>query len=201
MHVSVLPYSRAWRSPMPAVARRTPCRLMGCAGAASRACMLVCVLVCVRPPRPGSDGIPQEFALQDAFAAATKKTFPRAKVLEYRITDAVPYDPLVHDLIVNKPEYFVRWTHAPNNNGSVCQMPYEENKTKGFNCSWPIIASAYDWSQPVVQQWFLENIVKPTLVVGDGVWLDGDGPDNGAYMCRWAMHVCVYVCMCANVCV
>jgi hypothetical protein len=25
---------------------------------------------------------------------------------------------VVHDLMVSNPEYFVRWTHAPNNNGS-----------------------------------------------------------------------------------
>jgi hypothetical protein len=62
-------------------------------------------------------------------------------------------------------------------------MPYHEHDTDGFNCSWPIIAAAYDFSQQVVQDWFLENIIKPVMTVADGVWLDGDGPDNGAWMC------------------
>jgi hypothetical protein len=62
-------------------------------------------------------------------------------------------------------------------------MPYEEHGTTGYNCSWPIRAAAYDFSQAAVRAWFLDNIVAPTLVVADGVWLDGDGPDNGAWMC------------------
>lgn len=89
---------------------------------------------------------------------------------------------------------------------AVCLMPYHEHGTDGYNCSWPIIAAAYDFSQQVVQDWFLENIMcvppphlhhglgrpapaclsdrsKPTMTVADGVWLDGDGPDNGAWMC------------------
>lgn len=48
---------------------------------------------------PCINGIPQEFAMQDAFTLQVKKTFPRAKVLEYRITDAVPYAEVVHDLM------------------------------------------------------------------------------------------------------
>jgi hypothetical protein len=86
----------------------------------------------------------------------------------------------VHDLIVAHPEFFIRWP-----NGSVCEMPYEEHGTGGpvNNCSWPIRAAAYDFSQAAVRAWFLDNIVAPTLVVADGVWLDGDGPDNGAWMC------------------
>lgn len=48
---------------------------------------------------PCIDGIPQEFAMQDAFTLEVKKTFPRSKVLEYRITDAVPYAKVVHDLM------------------------------------------------------------------------------------------------------
>jgi hypothetical protein len=132
---------------------------------------------------PCVDGVPQEFAAQDAFANATKTTFPGARVLQYRITDAVPYAEIVHDAMVQHPEWFVRWHHAPNDNGTVCQMPYEEHGTTGYNCSWPIKAAAYDWSQPAVQAWYLDNIIKPTMVYGDGAWLDGDGPDNGAYMC------------------
>jgi len=134
---------------------------------------------------PCVGGRPQEFEHQDAFADATKAQFPGTRVLLYRITDAVPYAGIVHDLMVAHPEYFIRWTHAPNNNGSICQMPYAEHGTgrPGDNCDWPIIASAYDFSQEVVQTWFLENVIKPVMVHGDGVWLDGDGPDNGAWMC------------------
>ena len=42
-------------------------------------------------------------------------------MLQYRITDAVPYAGIVYDLMVSNPEFFVRWTHAPNNNGSICE--------------------------------------------------------------------------------
>lgn len=124
---------------------------------------------------PCIDGIPQEFAHQDAFAVATKTTFPGSRVLEYRILDAVPYAAIVHDLEVAHPEYFVRWTHAPNDNGTICEMP-PEHSTTGFNCSWPIRAAAYDWTQDVVRAWFLANIIAPTLHVADGSWTDGDGP-------------------------
>lgn len=87
--------------------------------------------------------------------------------------------------MLSNPEYFIRWLHAPNNNGSICEMPYTEHGTgrPGDNCDWEIRAAAYDFSQQVVRDWFLENIVKPVMVHGDGVWLDGDGPDNGAWMC------------------
>lgn len=132
---------------------------------------------------PCIDGIPQEFAMQDAFTNATKATFPGSRIMQYRITDAVPYAAVVHDAMVAHPEWFVRWHHAPNDNGSVCLMPYAEHGTTSYNCSWPIVAAAYDWTQPVVQQWYLDNIIKPTMVYGDGAWLDGDGPDNGAWMC------------------
>lgn len=131
---------------------------------------------------PCVDGVPQEFAAQDAFAAATKKTFPDSRVLEYRILDAVPYAEIVHNLQLSHPEYFVRWHNPPNANGSVCMMPPEAG-TAGYNCSWPIRAMAYDWTNPVVRAWYLENIIKPTLVVADGSWTDGDGPDNGAWAC------------------
>lgn len=97
-----------------------------------------------------------------------------AQVLQYRITDAVPYDPLVHDKMVSDPNLFVRWHHAPNNNGSICTVP-AEHETQGFNCSWPIRAGAYDWSQAEIRDWYLDNIIKPTLRVGDGAWIDGDG--------------------------
>jgi len=62
-------------------------------------------------------------------------------------------------------------------------MPYVEQGTTGYNCSWEVRAAAYDWSQQRVQDWILENIIKPVMHVADGMWLDGDGPDNGAWMC------------------
>ena len=120
-------------------------------------------------------GRPQEFELQDAFAIATKAQFPRTRIEEYRITAAVPYAGIVHDAMVAHPEWFIRWHHAPNNNGSICLMPYAEHGTGGpaNGCDWEVIAAAYDFTQEVVRDWFLENIIKPVMVHGDGVWLDG----------------------------
>ena len=34
-----------------------------------------------------------------------------------------------------------------------------------------------------MKDWFIEKVVAPSLKVADGIWLDGIGPDNGAYMC------------------
>ena len=34
-----------------------------------------------------------------------------------------------------------------------------------------------------MRDFFLDKVVKPVMKAGDGVWLDGDGPDNGAYQC------------------
>ena len=121
--------------------------------------------------------------MQDAFAIATKKTFPRAKMLIYTITGAVPYDMVVQNAIVEHPELFIRWHNAPNNNGSVAQMPFVEARTglPGDNCSFEVIASQFDFANPDVQLWWLENVIKKTMVVGDGTWIDGDGPDNGSW--------------------
>lgn len=122
--------------------------------------------------------------MQDAFALATKARFPGTRMLLYRITDAVPYDAVVHDAMVEHPEWFVRWHHAPNNNGSICVVPPEAQTGRpGDDCRWPIQAAAYDWNNSLVRDFFLEKIVKPVMKAGDGVWLDGDGPDNGAYQC------------------
>ena len=132
---------------------------------------------------PCTNGIPHEFANQNAYTVQQKKRFPRIKVLQYRIPTAVPYEKVVHDLMVNDPDAFVRWHHPPTNNGSMCLMPYEEHKTQGYNCSWPIIAAAYDYSQARVQSWWVENVIKPALEVADGVWIDNNGPDNGAGLC------------------
>lgn len=122
---------------------------------------------------PCINGRPQEFAAQDVFTLQTKATFPGTRVLQYRITTAVPDDGIVHDKMVSDPSAFIRWHHAPNDNGTICQMPYAEAKTgrPGDNCSWPIIASGYDYSQQEVQDWYLENIIKPVMKHADGVWL------------------------------
>ena len=104
---------------------------------------------------PCINGRPQEFEHQDAFAIATKATFPGTRVLQYRITGAVPYAGIVHDLMLSNPEYFVRWHNAPNNNGSICLMPYTEHGTgrPGDACDWEVRAAAYDFSNPVVRAW------------------------------------------------
>lgn len=133
---------------------------------------------------PCINGIPQEFAHQDAFADATKSTFPGTRVLQYRIGTAVPYAEVVHTAMVDHPEWFVRWHHAPNANGSVCTVPPEAQTGRpGDNCDWEIRAGMYDFSQAAVRDWYVNTIIKPVMVHGDGVWLDGDGPDNGAYQC------------------
>ena len=106
--------------------------------------------------------------------------------------DAVPIAGIVHDLFEQHPEYLIRWHHAPNSNGSICQMPYEEHGTckPGDGCQWEMRAAAYDFSQQVVRDWWLDNIIKPVMVHGDGCWVDGQGPDNGSWMCsgtyQWA---------------
>lgn len=129
---------------------------------------------------PCIDGIPQEFEMQNNFTIQTKQVFPDVRILQYRITSAVPYAKVVHDAMLSNPEYFVSWIHG---NGSMCQMPYEEHGTTNQSCAWPIIASAYNWSNPDTQVWFLENIIHPVMEYADGAWIDGDGPDNGAWMC------------------
>lgn len=133
---------------------------------------------------PCINGVPQEFAAQDAITLATKATFPGARVIQYRIGTAVPYAEVVHTAMVDHPEWFVRWHHAPTDNGTVCTVPAEAQTGRpGDNCSWPIRAGMYDFSQTIVQSWWLNEIIKPAMRLADGVWIDGDGPDNGAYQC------------------
>lgn len=141
---------------------------------------------------PCHDGVPDEFQAQDKFAISTKAVLPKARVLQYRITDAVPYAPIVHNKMVADPEFFIRW-HGTGptglNNGSICTVPKEHQTGRpGDNCSWEIRAGAYDWTQPRVRQWYLENVIYPTLKHGDGAWIDGDGPDNGAFQCSGTTH-------------
>lgn len=133
---------------------------------------------------PCVNGIPQEFAAQDAITVSTKADFPGARVIQYRIGTAVPYAEIVHTAMVEHPEWFVRWHHAPNNNGSVCTVPPEHATGPPYgNCSWEIRAGMYDFSQVEVQTWWVDNIIKPVMTLADGAWIDGDGPDNGAYQC------------------
>ncbi len=56
----------------------------------------------------GGVGEPMEWTSQDLFAIATKKVFPDARILLYRITGAVPYAMPVRDLFINNPDYLVR---------------------------------------------------------------------------------------------
>ena len=133
---------------------------------------------------PCINGIPQEFAAQNAITLSTKADFPGARVLQYRIGTAVPYAEIVHTAMVEHPEWFVRWHHAPNDNMTVCTVPPEAQTGRpGDNCSWEIRAGMYDFSQPLVQTWWVDNIIKPGMLYADGIWIDGDGPDNGAYEC------------------
>jgi len=53
------------------------------------------------------------------------------------------------------------------------------------NCSFEIRAAAYNWAsggQPLLD-WYVGSVIAPALEYADGMWLDGIGPDNGAYMC------------------
>ncbi len=153
---------------------------------------------------PCVHGKPQEFALQDALATRWKGIFPTMRFLSYRILSAVPYDMLVENKMVSDPDFFVRWQHEPNaatkaaqkcpadgcQAGSICfnylsscfNDPNRINSPRN-NCSFPIRAAAYNFAKPLVRDWFVKNIIAPTLTVADGAWLDGNGPDNGAYMC------------------
>jgi hypothetical protein len=115
---------------------------------------------------PCVDGEPTEFANQDAFAIRWKTTFPGTRVLEYRITDAVFYDPLVYNKMQTDPDFFVRF-----NNGSVCQTRPKAGTGMGpayGNCKWPVTSAAWDYSQEKVRDWYLENIIKPTMTHAGG---------------------------------
>ena len=111
-------------------------------------------------------------------------TCAKALSSAYLPIGAVTIPSFMHDAMVEHPDWFVRWHHAPNNNGSICVVPPEAQTGRPEdNCSWPISAAAYDWSNSLVRDFFLNQVVKPVMKAGDGVWLDGDGPDNGAYQC------------------
>lgn len=155
---------------------------------------------------PCVDGKPQEFVNQDALTLKWKAQFPEMKMLQYRILSAVNYDMVIQNKIQSDPDAVVRWRHTPDTsavNGS-CPPGFSgtcksgdvcwNGKSACFNsptrinnpankCDFHISAAAYNWSNPEIGDWFLEDVVKPTLVHADGIWLDGIGPDNGGYMC------------------
>jgi hypothetical protein len=125
-----------------------------------------------------ASGQPQEFALQDALAKRWKTKFPDIRMLQYRILSAVPYDMVVQNKIETDHDAVVRWRHQPGSvslpgNDSVCY----NYKSGCFNdptrindpangCKFPIRAAAYNWSNPSLGEWFLNEVVKPTMVYG-----------------------------------
>eukprot|EP01063_Lacrimia_lanifica_P007479 TRINITY_DN14786_c0_g1_i1.p1 TRINITY_DN14786_c0_g1~~TRINITY_DN14786_c0_g1_i1.p1 ORF type:complete len:431 (+),score=45.98 TRINITY_DN14786_c0_g1_i1:105-1397(+) len=146
---------------------------------------------------PCAEGVPQEFAMQDALALKWKGRFPQMRFLQYRILSAVPSDAVVHRKITSDPDAAVRWRHLPGSdrpgNGSVCYNYLSScfNDPKRMNdplneCPFEIRAAAYNWSNPAMPEWYLNAVVKPAMVHADGIWLDGIGPDNGAWMCSAA---------------
>lgn len=155
----------------------------------------------------GSDGMPHEFDMQDALAAHWKSEFPGGmRYLSYRIPSAVAYDKVIQDKMVSDPDYFVRWKTEPDaatkaaqkcppdgatchagdicvNNYSPCFNDPQRINAPAHNCSVHVTASAYNFLKPGVAEWYLENVLYRTLKVGDGMWMDGPGWDNGAWPC------------------
>jgi len=137
--------------------------------------------------------------MQDALTLKWKAKFPDLRMLQYRILSAVPYDMVIQDKIMNDTNAVVRWTKPPPSSfpgathmkaGDVCYNYVSGcfNDPKRINnpankCNFPIRAAAYNWSNPALSAWFLKEVIAPAMVHGDGIWLDGIGPDNGAYMC------------------
>lgn len=123
-------------------------------------------------------GMPNEWEAQDQLTIAWKSVFPELRVLQYRITTAVPYAQPVYDFINASPDNMVQWP-----NGSLCQMWFSDADTVLPNgkpkCAVDIRASAYNWANPAVQEWWIDNAIKSVMKYADGAWIDGDGPDNG----------------------
>ena len=121
---------------------------------------------------------------------------------QYRILSAVNYDMVVQNKIETDPTSVVRWKHAAGNaaapangscprgfsgtcgSGDVCwngksacfNNPTRINN-KANKCDFHISAAAYNWSNPAIGDWFLEEVVKPTLVHADGA---ADGRSHSA---------------------
>ena len=144
---------------------------------------------------PCINGEPHEFDNQAELSKQYKGNFSGVRFMTYRILDAVPYDMVVKNAMDEHPEYFVRWQHQPGStapgNGSICQNyrdacfndPVHGINNPDNNCSFEIRSAAYNFADPVVRDWYQTNIIEPALEHADGIWLDGNGPDNGAYMC------------------
>lgn len=117
------------------------------------------------------------------------------KMLQYRILSAVNYDEVVHQKISVDPTAVIRWRHQPGdaskpgnnsicwNHKSACFNDPTRINTPANKCNFHISAASYNWSNPDLASWYIEKVVAPSLVHADGIWLDGIGPDNGAYMC------------------
>jgi len=146
--------------------------------------------------------------MQDALAVQWKSHFPGMRFLSYRIPSAVPYDAVVRDKIVSDPDFFVRWSAEPSNqtksdqkcaapgslgscgvgdvcynNISPCFNDPQRINAPAHNCSFQIKAAAYNWLNPAVGDWYINNVLLRSLEHADGIWLDGNGYDNGAWMC------------------
>ena len=136
---------------------------------------------------PCVDGKPQEFVKQDALAIKWKSQFPTMRMLQYRILSAVNYDMVIQDKITTDPTSVIRWSHTPGKSGicwndkSGCFNDPKRINNPANKCSFHISAAAYNWTNPSLASWFIKEVVAPSLVHGDGIWLDGIGPDNGAY--------------------
>ena len=144
---------------------------------------------------PCLNGEPQEFVKQDTLTQKWKSMFPSMRMLQYRILSAVNYDMVVQNKIQSDPDSVIRWRHKAGHadqpgDGSICW----NQKSGCFNdptrinnpankCGFHISAAAYNWSNPTLAPWFIKEVIAPSLVHADGIWLDGIGPDNGAYMC------------------
>ena len=113
---------------------------------------------------PCINGEPHEFQNQRDLSAAMKANFSGIRFMTYRILDAVPYDMVVQNKIVESPEFFVRWMHqagsSASGNESVCYNyvsacfndPTRINDP-AHNCSFEIRAAAYDFKNPDVRDW------------------------------------------------
>ena len=123
------------------------------------------------PPPPPHPGTPEPSAPTTAGSSATT---PR----------------LLQTLDSEKFRNAVGGTHSQSatNVLSTCfiQLRHDAWKSGLEGCSTRLRkgrTAAFDWSQQRVRDWYLENITQPTMKEGDGAWIDGDGPDNGAHEC------------------
>ena len=104
------------------------------------------------------------------------------RLLQYRILSAVNYDMAVQNKIKSDPDAVIRWRHAPGDasqpgNGSVCwnhksgcfNDPHRINNPAN-KCGFHISAAAYNWSNPSLKEWFIQEVVAPSLVHADGIW-------------------------------